>query len=168
MKKLFQRFALFLIPFCLIVGLVNTSQAHASGNFFNCPAGLHPAVTCTYINGPVTIKDRYNNNLVTWQTGTSVAMGHWTIDYWGQCGTHGDQYVWSVFWLQKDYGVTHIHSTIIGDTWMQDGAHSDWANRIADTYTNVFDPWYYIHLNSNPGTCDGSGWDFLVEATPFP
>ena len=66
--------------------------------------------------------------------------------------------MWIVYWHANG----HDHYAVLGDTWLQTGAHSDWGPHVADQQGRPFDPTYRLRNVSNSYPCNSNGWDYMT------
>ena len=148
-----------LITAAMLVGLTVAAQQAEATTLWHC-SGIPYASVCTRTTGTVTVLDRATGQNVTWGLNTSVGLMYWSWNFTPQlCGTHGDGYVWSVSWKKADGSA---HWAVIGDTWLQTGADTEWGPYVVDQYGRTFNPdFQLIPPSGTQGYCNSPYWAFM-------
>ena len=148
-----------LLTATMLVGLTVAAQQAEATTLWHCN-GIPYASVCTRTTGTVTVLDRATGQNVTWGLNTSVGLMYWSWNFTPQlCGTHGDGYVWSVSWKKADGSA---HWAVIGDTWLQTGADTEWGPYVVDQYGRMFNPdFQLIPPSGTQGYCNSAYWSFM-------
>ena len=145
------QFPIILLAAALAI-VMTPGPASADGvGLWHCsPFGDDLTYACTTITsapaGGVQVLDRQTGQIYTLHNGNSIALWGWYKDTSGQCGVHGNPYVWVIAWQNAGF-----HTARIGDYYLNTGNVANW-NNFPDRWGHLGDENHFFGFGS--GTCD--------------